>query len=107
LPGYNLVEALYDSAFEEEYETQWHECPACHLDAKVQGYVSPEWETEQAETGEAKRTKLEVTFYPYEMYCRACGLELRGDQLNVADMADSWKLENVNPDDFQDIEDES
>jgi hypothetical protein len=108
LPAYySLKEALYDSLFDDEYELQWQDCPACEFAGKVRGYVTPEWETEQDEAGETKRTKLEVTFYPYEFYCKACGLELNGDQLTVAGIAESWKLEDVNPDDFQDVEDES
>jgi hypothetical protein len=103
-PGYHLREALYDSF--DDYETQWYECPACPMDAKVTGYVVPEWETEQTEKDESKRTKLRVEFYPYEFYCKACGLELRGDQLEAAGIKGKWELDNVNPDDFQDVDDE-
>jgi hypothetical protein len=70
LPAYySLKEALYDTFFEDDYELQWYDCPACENAAKVRGYVDPEWETEQDDTGTTKRSKLEVRFYPYEFYC--------------------------------------
>jgi hypothetical protein len=42
-----------------------------------------------------------VTIFPRRLECRACGLRLEGEvELAAADVPSSWKLEDVDPDDF-------
>jgi hypothetical protein len=86
------------------YQKQEAECPACHTVVLVDGDYSVEWE-EEADYGEEwyiADVIPVVTFYPGHLRCRACDLELNGDdEMNAADLT-SWQIEDVDFDDFYD-----
>jgi hypothetical protein len=77
------------------YKQQEIDCPACETTVVVDGDYDTEWEYED-EDGPA----IVVTFYPGHLWCRACDLELDGeDQMNAADLT-PWQLDDADEADF-------
>jgi hypothetical protein len=100
-----LVLAIAGSYAPEKYEQTLLACPACSTPALVEGTISVDWEPDwDYADGESYIAGAypEVTIFPQTLECRACGLHLEGEaELAAAEVPHSWKLEDVDPDDFQ------
>lgn len=81
----------------ERYQEQEVECPACATTVVVNGYYDVKWEAQ-----DEYEIAAVVTFYPGYLWCKACDLELDGeDEMNAADLT-PWQLEHVDEADFYD-----
>jgi hypothetical protein len=100
-----LVLAIEGSYVVEPYEQQLRVCPACGTLSLITGTVDVDWEPDwDFADGESYIAGAypAVTFYPSSLECRACGLALSGDgELVAAGVERSWKLDDVDPDDFR------
>jgi hypothetical protein len=97
------VLASYDV---RSYEDVLYECPSCGTLALVIGNVVGEWEMDYEYEGPEEVSEhpyLTVRFFPHNLWCKACGLDLKGEEeLVAAEVPESWELENVDPSDFMD-----
>jgi hypothetical protein len=100
-----LLLAIAGSYAPEKYEQTLLACPACSTPALVEGTIDVDWEPDwDYADGESYIVGAypEVTIFPQRLECRACGLHLEGEaELAAAKVQHSWKLEDVDPDDFQ------
>lgn len=88
----HAIEAGYDP---EKYEEQIIECPACKSPALASGAVETRWEQVDEDT-----FSFVATFFPGHLHCRACGLELDGDnELRAARIENLWDID-IDPADF-------
>lgn len=101
------IEGSYDVM---KYEQSLTECPACARQALTHGSYDVDWEADwdvEGSHGEAYIAGAYpvVTYRPGYLTCRACGLELDGDeQLDGAGVEKSWQIEDVDPGDFYEDE---
>ncbi len=88
----HAIEAGYDP---EKYEEQIIECPACRSSALASGAVETHWEQDDEDS-----FSFIATFFPGHLHCRACDLELDGDnELRVAGVENTSDID-VDPADF-------
>lgn len=99
------IEEGYDPT---KYEEELVGCPACARRALVQGSYDVDWEADwDYADGEAYIAGAYpvVTFSPGRLECRACGLSIEGEEeLSAAEVPPSWKLEDVDPEDFYELD---
>ena len=99
-----LLHAILAAYAPEKYEQTLVNCPACSTLALIEGTIDVDWEPDwDYADGEAYMVGAfpEVTIFPQRLECRACGLRLRGEaELAAAGVPHSWKLEDIDPDDF-------
>jgi len=88
----HAIEAGYDP---EKYEEHIIECPSCGSPALASGAVETRWEQDDEDS-----FSFLATFFPGHLRCRACDLELDGDdELRAAGVEKPWEIE-VDPADF-------
>lgn len=100
-----LVLAIAGSYAPKKYEQTLLACPACSTPALVEGTIDvdwqPDWDYADGESYIAGAYP-EVTIFPQRLECRACGLRLEGEaELTAAKVPHSWKLDDVDPSDFE------
>jgi hypothetical protein len=101
-----VEEALYAMDWEDRYESQRYECPACGSAARLIGDVVPEWGTRSDEgDGDTSTTVLTVYFIPVDLECRLCGLHLRHGLARVGVPNEiPLPVEDVDPADFLEVD---
>jgi len=103
------IEGSYDVT---KYEQSLTDCPACGRQALTEGSYEVEWEADWDQEGSRGEPFIVgaypvVTYHPGYLTCRACGLELDGEeQLEAAGVEKSWQIEDVDPTDFYDDDDD-
>jgi hypothetical protein len=84
--AFRAIEAGYDP---EKYEEQIVDCPACESPALASGT----FETRYEEIGD-DNFEFVAEFFPGHLRCRACDLELDGDdELHAAGIDPQWEIE--------------
>lgn len=72
-------------------------CPACEGDGWLHGITEVDWDVAtDAKTGERVAT---VVFYTDEFTCAVCGLELEGDEFELANLEQEHYLDDEDPSD--------
>ncbi len=99
-----FLQALVAGYAPKRYEQTLVACPACSTPALVEGTIdvdwTPDWTFVGGEVYEVE-LYLVVTIFPQRLECRACKLGLQGEpELAAAGVPHSWKLDDVDPDDF-------
>lgn len=89
----------------EQFEYDYLECPACDRKAQAHGSYEVSWEPDyDVEGGEGYVSGAYpvVTFFPGQLSCRVCGLEIAGDeQLRAVEVNESWPLEDVDVEELE------
>ena len=83
-------------------------CPACETQAVAFGELDVDVEVDFDRYGNAEGGYLVPWFVAHEFRCRACGLQLRASEFDVADLATRWVLEGyeVDPREYWGMDDE-
>lgn len=106
-----VLRALEESNSPSGYDEQRVECPVCGTLGQASGSTDVEWEADfdVDEFGDAYPVGAYpiVTFVPAHFYCKACELELDGqEEILLGGIEESWQLDDVNPADFVDWDEE-
>jgi hypothetical protein len=100
------IERSYDVT---KYEEALTACPACDREALTAGGYDVDWEPDvDIADGEAYIAGAYpvVTYSPGYFHCRACGLELDGEEhLAAAGIEKSWTIDDADPADFYEDDD--
>lgn len=92
----------------DRLERQLYPCPACQTPALVEGMLEPDYEfDEEVEDGvfSVHGSLVSLDFYPHELMCNACGLELvTSAEVEAAGVPDSWTLEEFDENLFREWE---
>ena len=92
-----LLSAIVATYSKQSDEEQFIYCPVCETEVLAEGALEIEWKPEwdRGDFGEpvVSGEYPEVTFYPGHMHCRACDLELDGeDEMHAAGVEESIEL---------------
>lgn len=103
-----VLRAIEESYSPAKYDEQLVGCPVCPTVGLAWGSTEVEWQADwDYADGESYIAGgyPEVTFFPGGFVCRACELELDGEEeLAAAGIETSWELEDVDAADFYDDE---
>jgi len=100
-----VIRAIEGSYVLSRYEEELIECPACEHLGIISGSYTMEWEPDDWDESGPTSVSPVVTLFPGYFACKVCGLELDGEEeLSAADIEEPIEIEDVDPEDFHELD---